>query len=1507
MPNDRRCPGQASFRFFYFPVGAFVRHRNRPISHAACKGLLAHQNIYWRLAAITIWPLPILLGGSEAFASTDIRTGSTYQASTLGSNPNFLGGTLQLNTSTAISSGFSVQDYSTNTIDADGNTVTMSGAFTGTGPLTFTDSVGGGNVILTNSGNTYTGVTTINSGATLSLSGTGTISTSVGLTDNGTFDISATTSGATIVALAGSGSVTLGTETLSLSSGSAAIFSGTITGTGALVLESGTETLAGENTYTGGTTINSAGILEIGNGGTSGSIVGNVVSNGTLEFYRTDNVSFGGVISGTGAVTQLGSGTLTLTAQNSYTGATNITGGTLALSSTGSITTSSSVIANGTFDISATSGASIESLSGIGAVQLGSATLTLTSASGTFSGTIEGSGGITLTGGTETLSGANSYTGATTVMGGTLEYNFSTTSNNISDNATVAFDSALATSMNGIISGSGGVMQIGSGVTTITTAQAYTGTTTISAGTLALSGTGSIASSSGIIDNGTLSIAGTNAGASITSISGVGAVQLGSETLTLTNASGSFAGIISGSGNLTLAGGSETLLGGDTYTGLTTISAGTLSVGSYSALAHSSSVIDNATLDISQSGTIVGTASLVSLSGSGAVTLGANTLVLTAAAGTFSGTISGTGGLTLDGGTETLSGANSYSGMTTISSGTLAISGAGGLSSGNSVTNNGTLDLSAISPTATITLASLSGSGQVILGAENLNLANASGTFSGTISGSGQLIVSGGVEVLAGANSFTGGTLISGGTLQIGSGSLTGSVMGNIIDNGILAFDPAGNYVFAGTVSGAGSVQQTGLGTTILTAADPYTGGTTITSGTLQLGNGSAAGSITGDVTDNGTLAFDRPDNVVFGGVISGTGAVTVEDGTVTLAAADTYTGVTTVNGLTTLALSGSGSIDNSQNITDNGTFDISAAAAPQIESLAGSGTVNLGSQSLTLTNASGTFSGTITGSGGLVLNGGTQILSGTNAYNGATTVNGGTLLIDGSVTSSSGITVNSGGTLGGTGFVPGVTVNRGGSIAPGANGAGALNVNGTVALNAGSNFIVNVNSATAPTLSTSGAEVLAGTLSIASTDGTYPLEQKLTILTAAGGVTGAFASAPIQSSGAQFVSALSYDAKDAYLEISLSKLSPLLPRTATGNQKNAIGGIDAAIANSDTLPPAFENLGNVSSTALGGDAGQLSGEIAADVSQAGLSLFNPFLTAVQDHIADMQHTDSSQSRQPSQRPEIWLSGFVGSSLVAGDADIGSHNFRSNVDGFVMGGDWNIEPRIVLGAAASIGFSNFHIADDLGRGTATAYQFSGYSLLQFSRRLYGSFTGAAALDDINTNRTVTASGTDDLTGKAAAWIFGGRYETGVSLNWITPYLALQDDLFNNPSYGEQAASGTNDYAISYRSGSTNSASLEFGERQRADLRLDQWTLKLSDRLAWAHGSSGTPGADGVFSALPGSVFTVYGASSVKDAALISLGADLENRRGIGIDLHFDSAIAHNSQTYTGIVGLNFAW
>ena len=215
----------------------------------------------------------------------------------------------------------------------------------------------GGTGGLTLSGGTETllgrtpiqGTTTINSGATLALSGAGSVAASSGIADSGTFDISATTSGTSIKTLSGAGAVTLGAQPLMLTAGSTT-FSGVIGGTGGLTLSGGTETLSGVNTYSGGTTINS--------------------------------------------------------------------GATLALSGVGSVAASSGIADSGTFDISATSGTSIKTLSGAGAVTLGAQPLMLTAGSTTFSGVIGGTGGLTLSGGTETLSGVNTYSGGTTINGG---------------------------------------------------------------------------------------------------------------------------------------------------------------------------------------------------------------------------------------------------------------------------------------------------------------------------------------------------------------------------------------------------------------------------------------------------------------------------------------------------------------------------------------------------------------------------------------------------------------------------------------------------------------------------------------------------------------------------------------------------------------------------------------------------------------------------------------------------------------------------------------------------------------------------------------------------------------------------------------------------------------------------------------------------------------------------------------------------------------------------------
>src|SRR4029077_10823510 len=100
---------------------------------------------------------------------------------------------------------------------------------------------------------------------------------------------------------------------------------GSLTSTGA-----GKLILTANNAYTGGTTI-AAGILQLGNGGTSGSVEGNITDNAALVFNRSDAVTYGGIVSGSGSLAQFGTGTLTLSGMNSYTGGAFLNEGVIAV------------------------------------------------------------------------------------------------------------------------------------------------------------------------------------------------------------------------------------------------------------------------------------------------------------------------------------------------------------------------------------------------------------------------------------------------------------------------------------------------------------------------------------------------------------------------------------------------------------------------------------------------------------------------------------------------------------------------------------------------------------------------------------------------------------------------------------------------------------------------------------------------------------------------------------------------------------------------------------------------------------------------------------------------------------------------------------------------------------------------------------------------------------------------------------------------------------------------
>jgi fibronectin-binding autotransporter adhesin len=280
---------------------------------------------------------------SGAFgSSTEFHDGSTAASATI---------TNGASQSRFATSGFTIFS---NISTAGSATITNDGATAigGSGGFTeFHDSSRAGNATITSNGGTAGG----DGGRTVFFDSSDGETASAITNGNGRFDISGlTAAGMGIGSIEGSGNYFLGSKALTvgrnnLSTPVSGIIQddGEFGGTGGSLTKVGTGTLilSGTNTYTGGTTIN-AGTLQLGSGGTTGSILGDVVDNGTLAFNRSNDFFFDGGISGMGGIVKLGDGTLTLTGINTYSGATTVSAGVLQANSVGAFSAGSAFTIN---------------------------------------------------------------------------------------------------------------------------------------------------------------------------------------------------------------------------------------------------------------------------------------------------------------------------------------------------------------------------------------------------------------------------------------------------------------------------------------------------------------------------------------------------------------------------------------------------------------------------------------------------------------------------------------------------------------------------------------------------------------------------------------------------------------------------------------------------------------------------------------------------------------------------------------------------------------------------------------------------------------------------------------------------------------------------------------------------------------------------------------------------------------------------------------------------------
>ncbi|MGA4577684.1 autotransporter-associated beta strand repeat-containing protein [Limisphaera sp. VF-2] len=542
-----------------------------------------------------------------------------------------------------------------------------------------------------------------------------------------------------------------------------------------------------------------------------------------------------------------------------------------------------------------------------------------------------------------------------------------------------------------------------------------------------------------------------------------GTVILGAATFTV--GGGDFAGVIAGSGSLIKTGPGTLLLRGvNTYTGLTTVQEGVLRLGVANAIASSAGVSLGNTpgvyLDLNDNDQ-----TLNGLSGGGAagghVLLG--TANLTVGLGDFAGVITGTGGLTKTSpGTLVLRGQNLYSGPTRLEGGVLRLGATNALPPGTTVelgeVLGTTLDLDGF-PQA---IGSLAGGGTIALGTATLTVGG--GDFSGVITGAGGLAKTGpGVLTLRGANQYTGPTLIHDGVVQLGTvnalppgtsvvlanqpgaaldlqsfNQTLASLSGGGADGGFVWLGSGtltvGGGNFAGAVVGTGGLTKVGPGTLVLAGKNTFTGPTTILEGTLRYATDDAlasealvlqgpsavldlggfsetVGSVTlaggarieGDGRLHGTNRFEFWSGTVRATLGGPADLLKSTEGTVTLAASNTFTGDTRLLG-GTLWVQHARALQNStleMKAGDKGTLDVDLSPGQTLvlgglkgeRDLMLRGPIGL---AVGANDTSTEYSGRILGAGITLskVGSGTWTLTGDHTFEGVTLVRQGTLQI---------------------------------------------------------------------------------------------------------------------------------------------------------------------------------------------------------------------------------------------------------------------------------------------------------------------------------------------------------------------------------------------------------------------------------------------------------------------------------------------------------------------------------
>lgn len=401
------------------------------------------------------------------------------------------------------------------------------------------------------------------------------------------------------------------------------------------------------------------------------------------------------------------------------------------------------------------------------------------------------------------------------------------------------------------------------------------------------------------------------------------------------------------------------------------------------------------------------------------------------------------------------------------------------------------------------------------------------------------------------------------------------------------------------------------------------------------------------------------------------------------------------------------------------------------------------------------------------------------------------------------------------------------------------------------------------------------------------------------------------------------------------------LAGTATDNEREVTDAINAFIAGGGTLPLAFEVLSLLSPDQLAAALAELSGEVATGAAPAGNQAMDSFLDTVLGQPGSERTIIASEDTPPADNtvsvmgytngPEaphtaalasvdaatnapmpniaawtVWGAGYGSISTVGAEAAVGAHALTAQDYGYAVGFERHVSADTLFGFAISSGGTNFDLDDSLGSGHSAMLQAALYSKTVLDNA-YVSGLVAYGLHDVNTDRTLDIGGTAQYHAEFLGQDAAAAVEVGYDAGWFTPYVGARVQGYLTPGYSEDTVSGSSMFALDHSGSFALTAQTQVGVKLSATNDFDGGQFTVQGGIAWAHTFWGTNSSEASFQALPGSSFTVTGATPAADMLVLSAGLGAQFDGGVSLGGSIGANIAANARTYkaSARLGYNF--